>query len=226
MTIRVICKKCNSKINAPDSLLGKVRHCPKCQSEILIQPEEDAVQSIVVPQTVPVPSSIGINDAPAIGSAVRYIKRLNPSNLYVIVSHDRIMAYWKAGEGWFYNVGSGYVPAKRHINEIPEYGDFTFIEGFIKQTENGQRLVGVRFFALSGTAVLVSIGRSETEVLEKIVQPCSLTSANKRFFLKFIREKYFSQFTEDAMDIVEFLTNQDFHSREIGTIEKDTPLGT
>ncbi|MDO5580278.1 MAG: hypothetical protein Q4G69_04035 [Planctomycetia bacterium] len=216
MSVRIVCKFCGSNIDAHEKLLGQTRPCPKCKNPILIVPAQDTKVQIAVPQTVPVPSANPVDEAPAIGSAVRYIKRLIPGDLYVIVNHERTVAYWKAGDGWLYNIGTGFVSAKRNINEIPEHGEYVLVEGFVHQTENGQRLKGLRFFMLGGPAVLVSIGRSETEILEKIVRPCSLTPANKRFFLKFVRDHYFNQFTEDFMDAVEFLTNDDVHTRELG----------
>lgn len=224
MSIRIVCKFCGSKIDAHEKLLGQTRPCPKCNHPLLIESTPDQKMQIPVPQAVAVPSTVPVDESQAIGSAVRYIKRLIPGNLYVIVNHERVIAYWKPSDSWLYNVGTGFVSAKRNINEIPEHGEYVLIEGFVHQTENGQRLKGLRFFSLSGPAVLVSIGRSETEILEKITRPCSLTPANKRFFLKFVREHYFNQFTEDFMEAIEFLTNDDIHTRELGDIRSPSGI--
>ena len=47
MTIRLFCKKCGSKLNAPDELRGQVRKCPKCSSPVLIE-EASAPQTVSV----------------------------------------------------------------------------------------------------------------------------------------------------------------------------------
>ncbi len=225
MTIQIVCTHCGSRINAPDSLLGQVRPCPKCKYPVKVEPAAQGQKTVAVPQKVAVPSSVPTDDAPMIGAAVRYIKKFYPLNLYLIVGHDKLMAYWKQ-DGWQFNVGTGFTSAKRNINEIPEHGEYVLIEGIVAQTDNGNRLRGMRFFALSGPAVLVSIGRSDTEILEKIAQKSSLSPAQKRFVLKFMREHYFPQFTEEAMDVIEFLTNDDIHSREVGDINQpDQILG-
>lgn len=218
MTIQIVCGKCGSRINAPDSLIGQVRPCPKCKNPIHIE-ANGAQRTVAVPKKVPVPSSIPSDDAPMIGAAVRYIDKYYPLNLYLIVGHDKLMAYWKP-EGWQLNVGTGFTSAKRNINEIPEHGEFVLIEGIVAQTENGNRLRGMKFFGLTGPAVLVSIGRSDTEILEKISHKSSLSPAQKRFVLKFLREHYFPQFTEEASEVIEFLMNDDIHSREVGDLNQ------
>lgn len=221
MTIRVICSFCSSKIDAPDHLQGQMRKCPKCKNNILIEAADQAPRTIPVPQSVPVPSSVEVNNTSGMNLKTKFIWRYKPNNIYLIVSYDRIIAYWKLGEGWMLNVGTGFVLARRNINEIPEHGSYIFIEGIVHDTEKGLRLAGIRFFELSGRSVLVPLGRSETEILDKIVRRCSLSSQTKRFVLKFIRQFYPMTFTEDSPEIVEFLTNQDVHTQQIGIIEEN-----
>lgn len=221
MTIRVICSFCNSKIDAPDHLRGQTRKCPKCKNSILIEEAAETKRAITVPKSVPVPSSVEVDNTGGVNLNSKIIWRYKPHNMYLIVSYDRIIAYWKFGEGWMLNIGTGFVLARRNINEIPIHGSFTFIEGIANDTEKGLRLAGIRFFELSGRSVLVPLGRSENEILDKITRRCSLNSQTKRFVLKFIRQNYPMAYTEDAQEVIDFLTNEDVHSQEIGVVGED-----
>ena len=219
MTIRVVCRFCGSKIDAGDSLLGQVRKCPKCKNEITIEPA--GAKAVTVPQAVPVPASVEVDNSAGMSLNSKFIFRLRPYYIYLIISYERVIAYWKMADGWQLNIGTGFVNAKRNNSSIPEHGSYIFVEGIVENTEEkGQRLVGIRFFELSGRSILVPLGKSDTDILEKVTRKATINANHKRLILQFIRQNYFSEFTEDSPEIAEFLTNQDFHSREIGKVEE------
>lgn len=205
MTIRVVCKNCGSKLDAKDELRGQTRRCPKCSTPVLIEP------ILASPSST---SNVSLSNEEAPG--LKQI-RMKQDNLYLVLGSDKEIAFWKANEGWFLNVGNGYQSIKRVPDSIPDVGNYVLVEGYVKLTEAGRRLMGLRFRALHGRGVLTALLRSETEILEKAAEGIALTQAQKRFVLQHIRQHYFFEFTEDAPEITEYLTGFDAHAHEVGT---------
>ncbi|MGI6401141.1 MAG: hypothetical protein ACOX0A_03370 [Thermoguttaceae bacterium] len=203
MTIRVTCKNCGSKLHAKDELLGQTRRCPKCKNPVLIEPSDPVAATPAVEN--PEAEDVGLKQL-----------QLRQDNLYVILGVDKEVAYWKANEGWFLNVGNGFQSIKRVSEQIPDVGNFVFVEGYVEQTPEGRRLRGMRFRALHGRGVLNALIRSETEILEKASEPTTLSQAQKRFMLQHIRQHYFMEFTDGAPELIEYLTGFDAHAHEVG----------
>ncbi len=220
MAIRVICGSCGSKIDAKDELRGQTRRCPKCRQPILIEPA--AQPQAPKPQPVKAASTASgsdASDAAAPATEGLKMRRLRPDDLYFVVGSDKLVAYWKSGEGWMLNVGNGFSQVKRSPGLIPDLGEFVLAEGRVAQTDNGRRLKAMRFWSLTGRGVLLALGRAETEILEKAQFPTVPNGSQKRFILDQIRKLYFRDFTDDALEIVEFLTSFDSHSQSIGTFD-------
>lgn len=219
MAIRVICGSCGSKIDAKDELRGQTRRCPKCRQPILIepaaQPQASKPQSVKTAQ----PASQPAADAAAPATEGLKMRRLRPDDLYFVVGSDKLVAYWKAGEGWMLNVGNGFSQVKRSPGLIPDLGEFVLAEGRVAQTDAGRRLKAMRFWSLTGRGVLLALGRNETEILEKAQFPTVPSGAQKRFILDQIRKLYFRDFTDDALEVIEFLTSFDSHSQTVGTFD-------
>ncbi len=220
MAIRVICGSCGSKIDAKDELRGQTRRCPKCRQPILIEPAAQSQapkpQPVKAAPTAPTPTA---TDAATPATEGLKTRRLRSDDLYFVVGSDKIVAYWKAGEGWMLNVGNGFSQVKRSPGLIPDLGEFVLAEGRVAQTDNGRRLKGLRFWSLTGRGVLLALGRVETEILEKAQFPTVPSGAQKRFILDQIRKLYFRDFTDDALEIVEYLTSFDSHSQSVGTFD-------
>lgn len=201
MTIRIVCKNCNSKIDAKDELLGQTRRCPKCHNPILVKPEAPQIPSVSIDVDQPLK-----------------IRRLRPDNFYVILGTDIEVAHWRGGDGWFVNVGNGFQAIKSAPDKIPDVGTFVLVEGYVAQTSNGRRLKGLRFSQLSGRSVLKALTHSDAAaILYKAEEPTVLTSVQKRLVLQHIRNHYFFEFTDDAPEIVEYLTGFESSSHEVGT---------
>ena len=219
MAIRVICGSCGSKIDAKDELRGQTRRCPKCRQPILIepaaQPQAPKPQTVKAAPTAPQPTT----DAAAPATEGLKMRRLRPDDLYFVVGSDKLVAYWKAGEGWMLNVGNGFSQVKRSPGLIPDLGEFVLAEGRVAQTDNGRRLKAMRFWSLTGRGVLLALGRNETEILEKAQFPTVPSGSQKRFILDQIRKLYFRDFTDDALEVIEFLTSYDSHSQAVGTFD-------
>lgn len=220
MAIRVICGSCGSKIDAKDELRGQTRRCPKCRQPILIEPAAQPQAPKPQPvKAVPTAPSTTAGDASAPSTEGLKMRRLRPDDLYFVVGSDKLVAYWKAGEGWMLNVGNGFSQVKRSLGLIPDLGEFVLAEGRVAQTDNGRRLKAMRFWSLTGRGVLLALGRGETEILEKAQFPTVPSGSQKRFILDQIRKLYFRDFTDDALEIVEFLTSFDSHSQSVGTFD-------
>ena len=222
MAIRVICGSCGSKIDAKDELRGQTRRCPKCRQPILIepaaQPQASKSQPVKAAQSQARPANAA-SDAASPATEGLKMRRLRPDDLYFVVGSDKLVAYWKSGEGWMLNVGNGFSQVKRSPGLIPDLGEFVLAEGRVAQTDNGRRLKGLRFWSLTGRGVLLALGRAETEILEKAQFPTVPSGSQKRFILDQIRKLYFRDFTDDALEVVEFLTSFDSHSQSVGTFD-------
>ncbi len=237
MTIRLTCRQCGSRVSAPDALLGKKGKCPHCGEVMVIQPDpvtptatpnapDASPRSNVPPSSTPSPqSAVIVDDLPSLVRTTDYPRRVAFNNVYLIMNSERVVAYWKNGDGWLFQSGHGFSPARGGSSLIPDRGDFVLIEGNVQETEKGHRLVGVQFFKLTHYGALMAITRSRDEIFEKIVGRTPLLSSQKKLFLLFLRDHYFVDFTEDATDVIDYLTNEDFHSDRIGEVHNDESDG-
>lgn len=218
MSIRIVCSRCAVKLDAPDAMAGKKGKCPKCGTIFRVPVPEVKPISMVkaVVSNKKESSEIIISELPSLRPTVDFPKRLEWNNLYLLLGKDRVVAYFKQGEGWQLNVGKGFANARQENTMIPEQGEFVLLEGNVRETENGRRLIGIQFFKITGRADLMAIARTDEEILEKIAARATLTLTQKRQFLSFLRDHYFASFTDDAPEIVEYLTGEDFHSERIG----------
>ncbi|MBQ3453488.1 MAG: hypothetical protein IKF77_06075 [Thermoguttaceae bacterium] len=223
MVIRIVCAACGAKLDAPERLAGKKGKCPKC-GDIFQIPTPEAAKP-VPPKPKNKPSAIQFDDAPALNPTSGFPKRIHIDNIYVILSSNRVIAFLKYGEGWQLNVGHGFANAKQENSMLPEVGDYVLVEGNVKQTDNGRRLVGIQFFKIGKASDLQSLTRDEAEILEKLVDRTTLTGSQKKQLLLYIRERFFSSFTEDALDVIEYLTGEDFHSQQVGDCQCENTVG-
>jgi hypothetical protein len=215
MVIKLVCPGCGGGMSAPDALLGKRGKCPQCGTILTIQPQE----------TPQVSKQVVVDDLPPLGRIEGVPRRLAFRNIYVIMDNERLLAFWKRGEGWQYRTSHGFIPVRGAEQLIPEQGEFVLAEGNVKETEDGYRLVGGQFFKISSGSGLIPLLRSDTEILEKIVERVPLGSSQKHQFLRFIRDNYFQAFTDRAGDLIEYLTGEDFHTTQVGDTENEGSEG-
>lgn len=204
MPIRLTCKSCRSKIDAKDELRGQKRKCPKCGAVIVIEPDP------------PPKSAVVISEAPALGTAANISpKKLEYQNRYFVLAGDRLLASWENAQGWLFNCGSGFQPAKRNPQLIPDQGTYAFVELHVEQTDRGQRLVGLDFYGISARGALPLLARSDGEILTKLdgAEPPSRTQ--KAVLLAHLRKTFMYEFLSQAAAIVEYLANDDLVSTSI-----------
>lgn len=223
MTIRIRCQKCGVKLDAPDSMLGKKGKCPKCGTIFRVADAQTA-PAPVQPKTVE-PTGVVTNEQPSLIHNEGFPKRFGLNNFYVILGRDRIVAYFKSGEGWLLNIGSGFTGARQENQLIPDQGDFVLVEGIVRSTEEGHRLFGTQFFKIAGRGDLSPIGRGDEEILEKLSARTTLTLSQKRHLLRFLRDRFFPDFTEKAPEVVDYLLGEDFHSEWVGDCRCENTAG-
>lgn len=204
MVVRITCKGCRSKIAAKDELLGQTRKCPKCGREILIEPDPEPVSSVIV------------SDIPALGASLESVpKKLEYTNKYYILGPDRLLASWENGTGWLFNVGNGFLPAKRNFQSIPDQGTFALVELVVENTEEGQKLKGLNIFKISVRGALMSLVRDEEEIFSKIDAPEPLSKAQKNALLAHLRKNFMFEFLSHAGPILDYLSGEDFTATSV-----------
>ena len=130
MTIRVTCKNCGSKLTLKTS----------SRSNLAVAPSAKTLSNRAFD---PVAATPAVENPEAEDVGLKQLQ-LRQDNLYVILGADKEVAYWKANEGWFLNVGNGFQSIKRVSEQIPDVGNFVFVEGYVEQTLEGRRLRGMR----------------------------------------------------------------------------------
>ncbi len=216
MSIQVVCTQCGKKLIAPDQAAGKKGKCPDCGTVFQI-PAPNPSQTIgSLPQR---PRSIIVDETPSLDQSGGFPRNLYPGNLYLILSSDKIVAYHKDHEGWMLHLANGYMAAAREPSHLPLEGFYTFIEGNVKQTEEGRRLVGAQFFQIEEPGALRSLAVGNDMIFEFLTRRISLSYSQKKLFLQFIREQYFSAFTDRAVEVMDFLLGEDYHSQRVGECE-------
>ena len=230
MAIRVRCKNCGSKIEAKDELLGQIRNCPKCKSQILIEPEQNIGRNSKETTNAATPSvattsaeiisqkevSDHITQEQIVEAKILYEnmdhqpsheppKKLVPHYRYFIFAHDRMIAHWEIGKGWLYNIGTGFVSAIYNKELLPNSGSFKFVEMMIDPTETGKRLTGLRTFSITGKWAIQAIGRESDEIVSKIDGKAILMKQQRIQLLAFIRNNYMPEFLNNCKEVYDYL---------------------
>jgi len=242
MTIRVICKNCGSKIDAKDELLGQRRNCPKCRSELLIEPKNNVTQEtathsddnnlivphsdnqteIVTPQTDEKTPIVYDNSEPL--PTHNPPTKLLSENRYFILSHERLFAFWEISKGWQINIGSGFVSAKYNKDQLPNTGTYKFVEMIIKQLDTGKQLAGLRTFAVSGKWAIPAIGREPEEILTKLAGKAVMTKPQRMFLLGYIRQNYMPDFLKNAKEVYEYLICDFTSESDVFAVDDEKPI--
>lgn len=142
-------------------------------------------------------------------------KRLEPKNRYVILSAERMLAYWQMDRGWQWNDGTKLVSAKRCPELLPKQGDFRFLELVFGDVDGEFRIVKMRIFQLARQYSVTKIALDENEILSTVTGVSGLDSRQKQALLQGFKAHLMRSVWADSPAIYEFLFNEDFHSFEI-----------
>ena len=221
-TFQIVCKNCGSKLTAKAALIGQTRNCPKCQAPVLIRRDEPTVSDVgkVVAGSTPIilnePSINPVKTGPSLGEGIGIIEnlpqRLAFRNRYFVLGSDRIVAAWETGKGWQINVGSGFSPAKKNIQAIPDQGTFQLVELVISAVNDETTLGGiptsVNVFKISARGALTALYRDEGEILNRVDSAGELTNLQKSLLLGHLRQIFMYETLAEARELMNYLSTE------------------
>jgi hypothetical protein len=214
--VRVVCPACASKLNAKDELIGQVRNCPKCGQPVSIVADIDLDLAAVT--TDKAEPSEQASSAPEKGLVRPDVpKRLNRESHYLICGRTRLAAAWaNNGQGWLLKTESGLVNARRNNDQIPSEGDFKLVELKLEVTADGRRLTGLRIYQLAARWALLALTHDDDQITEKITGPGGLNRDQKFVVRQALKDQFMRPVWENAANVLEYLSNTDYHSHEVG----------
>lgn len=215
--IQITCPNCQSKLNAKDELVGQTRHCPKCDTPVLI--------SRPVPAKGPGPADpVPLDDSPTdqhaevrqidlLAQADSGLERLDRQNRYVVLDRSSVLAAWENnGQGWMVKTRGGYLPASRNQDKLPTQGHFVLVELRLRATDDGFRMLGIRSHRLAERWALTALVRGDDPILKKIEGPGPLSKAQKFALCEHIKEQFMREVWASVPEIHDYLLNTDYHS--------------
>ncbi len=223
--IRLTCPSCQVSLNAKDELAGQTRKCPKCGATLQIPGSPP--QADEAPAPAEADDWAGLDDvAPGqhVHAALDHVlpkperpKRLTRLNRYLICDKAHLIAMWEGnGQGWMLKTNTGLVKVDRNSDQIPSHGEFTLVELIMAVTDDGLRLRGIHCYQLAERWALTTLEQNDHKILSRIEGPGRLTKDQKSVVQKFLREQFMRDVWHDSREVVDYLTNLDYHSPGVG----------
>jgi len=207
--IRVKCPACGTTLDARDDLAGQTRNCPRCDGPVPI-PEAGGGQSPPTEELTPI---IFTNPAAERLPIKKFIDRLGRQNRYVICDKTMVLATWRNdGQSWMVRGASGFMPARRCSESLPHYGNYVLVEFEMAQTDEGLRLAAINSFQLAERFALPKLDKGDDEILQSIVDYGCL-SREQKFAVRLALKDEFLREVWDSPEILDYLSNADYHSR-------------
>lgn len=214
--IRVTCPSCGSKLNAKDELAGHTRKCPKCAQPVQIIADAPAASGDAAVAQPPATSQIR-PDAEEPLLAVHLLDRLHREYHYLICDRANLLATWENdGHGWMLKTNTGMVSAKRNGDKLPNQGDFKLVELKFTQTPDGKRLSGLTTYQLAAHWALNVLAQGDDQIVEKITNYGTLNRDQKNAVRKTLRDQFMRPVWENAVAVLDYLGNVDYHSHSVG----------
>ena len=214
--IRVVCKKCGSKLNAKDELAGQTRKCPKCKSPVLIAPADGDATHDEIDRVSLDEAAVGQHAEPGGDSTLRHLalpEQLDRTSRYLICDRTSLVACWEAnGQGWMLHTGSGMVSAVRNQALLPSQGDFKLIEMRLKTTDEGLKVSGLVIFQLALRWALPKLSRGDKQIISSITGLGFLNREQKNVVRNAMKDRFMYEIWKDSKDVLEYLDNTDYHS--------------
>jgi len=227
--IRIQCPVCSSFLNAKSSLAGKVRKCPNCKHPIQI-PADGAQPPSAVEDNASRPEAAAphFDDDAAGADFIISVKdrlppgaklpdRLDRDNLYLICGKGHLAAKWEHdSRGWMIRGAAGFVSARRNRDLLPPDGQFTLVELQFEKRPEGKRLVGIMAYELVHRWALTVLDEGDDAICTKITGFSPLNRDQKHLVRQMLKEHYMREVWEHSAEVLEFLSNNDFHSPGAG----------
>ena len=225
--IRLTCPSCQASLNAKDELAGQTRKCPKCGATLQIPGEVPETDEAAAPTDADADDWAGLDDvAPNqhVHAALDHVlpkperpERLTRLNRYLICDKAHLFAMWEGnGQGWMLRTNAGFVKVGRNPDQLPSQGDYTLIELVMAMTDDGLRLQGIHCHQLAQRWALTTLDQDDHKILSRIDGPGQLTKDQKNVVQKFLREQFMREVWHDAREVLDYLSNLDYHSPGVG----------
>lgn len=120
------------------------------------------------------------------------------------------------GQGWMLKTNAGFVKVSRNPDQLPSQGDYTLIELVMAMTDDGLRLQGIHCYQLAERWALTTLDQDDHKILSRIDGPGQLTKDQKNVVQKFLREQFMREVWHDAREVLDYLSNLDYHSPGVG----------
>jgi hypothetical protein len=209
--IRFACASCGKKLHAKDELAGRTAKCPNCGKPFQIPKVSEVPETIPLDDALPGEHVIPVNEEHIVGYNAP--ERLNRESHYVICDRARLVASWENnGAGWMIRVGTGFQPARRNRDKLPNSGEFQLTELKFAMTPEGKRLSGIMSYQLASRWALTALEQADDAILEKITGPGCLNKDQKIAVRQAIKDDFMRPVWQDAAAILDYLSNMDFHS--------------
>jgi hypothetical protein len=221
--IQLTCPGCQARLNAKDELAGQLRKCPKCGGELRI-PEPGRAPAPPPVEAETVDEEWAGLDEVAPDQRVHHVadqelpkyrgpERLTRLNRYLICGKSALFGMWEGnGQGWMLKTNAGFVKVNRDPGQLPSQGAYTLVELVMGMTDEGLRLQGIRCYELAERWALTTLEQDDHKILSRITGPGRLSKEQKAVVQRFLREQFMRSVWEKAQQVLDYLTNTDYHS--------------
>jgi hypothetical protein len=211
--IRIICPNCGSKLNAKPKLIGESRPCPKCKEPVKIAIPEDFEKLPSVPLEEPDETASHLLANKPQLATTRLLERLNRNFRYLICDRTSLLVAWaNDGQGWMFKTHTGMIPVSRNPERLPSQGDFKLVELKLESREAGLHLLGLSVYQLAKHWALNCLTEGDDRICERVAGHGSLNREQKFAVRRMLRENFMPEVWEHAQNVLDYLSNNDFHS--------------
>jgi hypothetical protein len=218
--IHFACPSCGKKLHAKPSLAGRTAKCPNCTKPFQIPAASDLPETFPLDDAEPGEHVIAASEEHL--TVAEAPERLNRESHYLICDRARLLAMWQNdGAGWLIRVGTGFQPAKRNRDKLPNQGSFQLTELKFNMSPEGKRLTGIASYQLASHWALTVLDQGDDTILEKVSGPGCLNRDQKNAVRQALKDQFMRPVWQDATAIVDYLGNMDFHSPGVDMEKQD-----
>jgi hypothetical protein len=213
--IRLTCSGCGKRLQAKPRLAGRTVKCPNCGHPIGI-PSDTGTVSDAIPIDDVEPGEHVVLATEEHLPTYHPPERLDRQHYYLICDKTHLVATWENnGNGWMIKAGTGFVPARRNRNILPQQGEFQLVELKIAMMDDGKRLTGLACYQLATRWAMTVLDQGDDMILEKVTGPGCLNRDQKNAIRQALKDHFMRPVWQDAASVLEYLGNADYRSRGV-----------
>lgn len=222
--IQFTCPHCRVRLKGKPELEGHVRKCPKCGKPVRIvadptpvAPTDEFASEGSIPIDDVVPGQQIILPGEGHLPVFHRPEKLNRESHYFICDKTQVVASWQHnGAGWMIKSASGFVPAKRNRDGLPNQGEFQLVELKFTVTPEGKRLSGIGSHQLASHWALTVLDQGDDEICEKIVGAGNLNRDQRAAVRLALREHFMRPIWEQSTEVLNYLGDANYHTPSVG----------